>query len=190
MKRLTTAALCAGLAALPLSGRAADYLLFGPSDEPVAIMVPIDSSPRMMMPPGFPADLFAQQAAMMNQMLSNLRAMDAAVPFGAAGFPAVMPQQAGLSGGTIVVSSFSSGHGTCSRTVTYEGRPNAAPVVQVRQTGDACGALPPEGQPGTVPAALPDTKPEAAPEPAVLNTPHLIRVDYRHPERAAATHRG
>ncbi len=62
---------------------------------------------------------------------------------------------------SVVVTSFSNGHGTCTQTVTYTGNA-AAPKVVVKRTGDAsCGAM----------QAAPISSPG-------VRTPSLWHIDY------------
>jgi hypothetical protein len=78
--------------------------------------------------------------------------------------------QTGGSMTGVVVTSFSNGHGTCTRRITYGGN-GAPPVVQVSSTGDACAS-----------AGLPATAPEIqAPKPAA---PRLIEVQNHTHTRA------
>ncbi|WP_158741999.1 hypothetical protein [Acidisphaera sp. L21] len=198
MKKIVLAGLCAGLAAAPLMARAADLLLVDAAGRPVAIVpmmqveaTPMPQMPAMQMPGlhdvGFPvAGIFAQQDALLRRMMGDMQAMsNFNMP---AADSAAMPP-----GSTVIVSSFSDGHGSCSRTATYRAQPNgAAPIMNVSQTGDACVALPGGGVTGpspraTTPVAAPE---EAAPRPALPGNTRLYRVDYRHPTQAPATHRG
>jgi hypothetical protein len=213
MKKIVLAGLCAGLAAAPLMARAADLLLVDAAGRPVAIVpmmqveatpmqqmsamqMPTMQMPTMQMPTmpmpglhdvGFPvAGIFAQQDALLRRMMGDMQAMsNFNMP---AADSAAMPP-----GSTVIMSSFSDGHGSCSRTVTYRAQPNgAAPIMNVSQTGDACVALPGGGVTGpspraTTPVAAPE---EAAPRPALPGNTRLYRVDYRHPTQAPATHRG
>ena len=186
MKSLTIAALCAGLVAVPLVGRAAELVLFDGVGQPVAVLVPTGAPLDM---PGFPAGLLARQDAMMDRMMQTMQAAfdDAPSGLATAAFGPMQP------GSTIVTTSFSDGHTSCSRTISYEQRGNAAPLMKVSQTGDACDMLASPGRPSTVPAALPERAP--APEmvaPAQIrpNGLDLIRVSYHHPARKPVLHRG
>ncbi len=96
-----------------------------------------------------------------------------------------MPQPGGAVAG-VVVTSFSDGHGTCTRRITYRGD-GSAPVVQVYSTGDACASA---GVPAT-----PSATPPGAPEVQMPShaAPHLIQVrDHTRPAAplvyAQATH--
>lgn len=82
-----------------------------------------------------------------------------------------MPQAgAGVSG--VVITSFSDGHSTCTRRVTYMGN-GAAPKVEVSATGGGCaGAGIPAATP-SIPATEPDIQMQ---QPAI---PHTLRVDNR-----------
>ncbi len=84
---------------------------------------------------------------------------------------------AGMRG--VVVTSFSDGHGTCTRRVTYGGD-GATPKIEVSATGDAsCG--PAGSLPGaTRPAASPDIQ---TPQPAA---PRTWRVENRVPPKSVA----
>ena len=82
-----------------------------------------------------------------------------------------MPQLGGRMAG-VVVTSFSDGHSTCTRRVTYSGN-GAAPKVEVSATGGGCGSAGiPAAAPST-PAAMPDY---VAPRPAI---PRTLRVENR-----------
>ena len=193
MRKVTLAALCAGLVSLPLALRA-QTVLYDRGGQPVAVLVPVREA---LAPVGTVADLFAQQDAIMDRMMADMRRLDAvpAMPDPARAIEAAFGGMPGAS--SVVFSSFSAGSGSCSRTVTYQDRGGAAPVVKVSQTGDACGALPQPGS-ATIPAALPDAsspgRERAAPAPQMVPQPNggprLIRVDYRHPVRPSASHRG
>ena len=185
MKALTIVALCTGLAAAPLLARAADLVLFDNAGRPVAVLVP-QETPTMA---GLADPWFAEQDAIMDRMM---RTMDAAfssgpMPLDPAGLGRMSP------GSTVITTSFSDGRTSCTRTMRYEQRGNAPPVVNVSQTGDACGTLRGPGtDPGhtttTVPAALP--APDAAAPSALPGEAKLIRVMDRHPTAKPLTHRG
>jgi hypothetical protein len=82
-----------------------------------------------------------------------------------------MPQAGGPVAG-VVVTSFSDGHSTCTRRITYSGN-GAAPKVEVSATGGGCASAGiPTAAPST-PAAMPDV---VTPQPAV---PHTLRVENR-----------
>ena len=193
MRKVTLAALCAGLVSLPFALQA-QTVLYDQSGHPVAVLVPV----REALAPldATVAGLFAQQDAVMDRMMADMRRLDAvsAMPDPDRALEAGFGSMPGAS--SVVFSSFSAGDGSCSRTVTYEDRGGAAPVVKVSQTGDACGELPRPGS-ATLPAASTDggsTGVErATPSPQVVPQASgrlgLIRVDYRHPVRPPARHR-
>jgi hypothetical protein len=110
--------------------------------------------------------------------------MDGANPFGPGGMiDAAVP--AGPGAQRIVVSTFSSGHGSCSQTIsyTYAGG-SAAPVVSVRKVGDACGSIDAPGT-RTIPAARESVPEQAAPAvPTPSPAARTYRIDYRTPVRA------
>ena len=173
MKPFAVAALCAGLAAAPLVAKAADLVLFDASGSPVAVLVPEAAA--------IPSGLLQQQDAVLDHMTQSMRDMEAAfsastLPLDPAGFGRLQ------TGAAVVTTSFSDGRNSCSRTITYKQRDGGGPLVQVRQTGDACGELFPGAEPGSVPVALPE---DATPQRVVPHdnpsSPKLIRVDYRHP---------
>ena len=175
MKPLSIAALCVGLAAVPLVAKAADLLLVDASGQPVAVLVP--SAEQTM----GPAEMFAQQDAILDRMMQTMSRMNAAFMSGPMSMdPATFGNA--QPGSAVIITSFSDGRSSCSRTVTYDQRSGGggSPVVQVRQTGDGCGSLPVPPTGATVPAALPS---DAAPHsfgPANPNSPQLTHVVYRH----------
>ena len=173
MKTLMIAGLCAGLTAAPLAVRAADVVLYDQVGQPVAVLVPVATPSILADRVGFPvADLFAEQDAMLRRMMVDMQA--AADP--AAG---IRP------GSTVMVSSFSDGRTSCSRTVTYQMRTGAAPLINVSQTGDGCGPASAPAAQATTPAAEP-----AAPVPQAPGGTRLYQIDYRQPNSTTATHRG
>ncbi len=80
-----------------------------------------------------------------------------------------MPQ-AGSPYTSVVVTSVSDSHGTCTRRITYAGN-GAAPKVEVSSTGDACAHA---GMGAGMPISSPDVK---APQPRSL--PHTVTADSR-----------
>jgi hypothetical protein len=123
------------------------------------------------------------QMARMNQMMEvserafadpAFLAPDRTIEAALQGMPVAGP---GMRG--VVVTSFSDGHGTCTRRVTYGGD-GAAPKIEVSATGDAsCG--PAGSLPGaTRPAAAPDIQ---TPQPAA---PRTWRVENRVPPKSVA----
>jgi hypothetical protein len=178
MKSLAIVAVCAGLAAAPIVAKAADLVLFDAAGRPVAVLVPTAETAAPMMP----TDIFAQQDAMLNRMMQTMTRMDAAFMSG----PLSMDPAAfgnGQPGSTVITTSFSDGRSSCSRTVTYDQRGGGgSPIMQVRQTGDGCDALPGSPAGGAVPAALPSEPAPRTFTPAINpNSPQLIHVAYRHP---------
>jgi hypothetical protein len=116
-------------------------------------------------PIDFPvARMIAQQDAMMQRMFADMDALLAMTMPG----PMIrsvtqgMPQT--LPGSGVVVTSISTGSGTCSQTITY-GYPGngGAPRVQVSSTGNACGML---HAPGPI-----EVQQAAPPPPAVAPAP-------------------
>ena len=195
MKPFTIAALCAGLAAAPLIAKAADLVLYDGAGRPVAVLV---STAEPTALPAFPAGLFTEQDAILDRMMQNMRTMQAA--FSSGTMPMLPAALGSQPGSTVVMTSFTDGRSSCSRTVTYEQRGSGAPVVQVRQTGDACGGLPAMREGATLPVAAPEPAPKLrAPDPLApeeivpaptSRSPQLIRVDYRHPVNKPAVHHG
>ena len=187
MKSFTIATLCVGLVVAPLVAKAADLVLFDGLGRPVAVIMP-QAAPLAM--PAIPADLFDQQDASLGRMMQAMRTMEAAFSSNPMSLdPAAFgPLQPGVAE---ITTSFSDGHSFCSRTVTYQQQNGGEPIIQVRQTGDSCTALPAASRRGTVPAVLPE---DAAPQQAVPqdnpNSPKLIRVEYRHRVHQAQPSRG
>jgi hypothetical protein len=172
MKKFAITALCAGLLAAPLAVRAAELVLVNSAGEPVAVVVPVGQPMAMpMMPAAFPmADIFAQQDAMMRRVMNEMQALQQAA-FAA---PVAGP------GSTMVMSSFSSGQGSCSQTISYQAQPGgAAPIVHVQQTGNACGALPTPNPRATVPVAEPEQE-QVVPKPTTPGGTRIYQIDYRH----------
>lgn len=157
-----------------------------------APQVVAQAAPMPAFAPPFPMlQLMAQQDAMMQQMLRQVRAMDQW------GMPLPDPEQimrAAAQGmppmhvapGTSVMTTMvSDGHGVCRETVTYRMTADGAqPQVHVTRTGDHCGALLPHGPVGvmqTVPAA-PSSRPNTVPAAAPQDHPQLWTVgDPPHP---------
>jgi hypothetical protein len=111
-------------------------------------------------PVDFPvARMIAQQDAMMQRMMADMDSLMA--------MPLPDPQQMIRSvmngipqigpGSGVVVTSITTGNGTCTQTITYGPQPNGgAPVVKTSSSGNACGALgssPPVGVTQPLPAA-------------------------------------
>ena len=200
MKNVAKLALFAGLVAAPLSLRAADLVLFSPAGQPVAVVQMPAEAVMLPRPIDFPvAGLFAQQDAMIRRMMDDVHALATASLFDdngveSASAPEFAPGAVGAAspGSMVMISSFSDGKTLCSRTVSYQTRPNAAPLVRVSQTGSACGALPaPSSAPITV--SEPDQPRAVSPEqPRTLspNGPRLYRIDYRRPVAGPHADRG
>lgn len=129
--------------------------------------------------------LMAQQDAMMQQMLRQVRTMDAwsmALPDPEQIIRAAaqgMPTMHVAPGTSVVTTMVSDGHGVCRQTVTYRMTPDGAqPQVHVTRTGDHCDALLPHGPVGvtqTVPAA-PSQRPNTMPAAAPRHHPQLWTV--------------
>ena len=119
MTRFAIAGICAAILAAPLVAKAGELVLVNAAGQPVAILLPV-AQPRMM-PAALPmADIFAQQDAMMTRMMNDLRALQDAA------FASPNPVMNAAPGSTLMVSSFSSGQGSCSRTISYEAQPGGA----------------------------------------------------------------
>lgn len=139
-------------------------------------------------PADFPvAHMIAEQQSMIRSMMADMDSMMAMpMPDPQQMIRSVMqgmPQVAPGSG--IVMTSMSSGNGTCSRTITY-GYPAAGgqPQVKVTQTGDACGALPSPGGPIGVTQTVPEPQP-VAPAPVAPHRDRLWTIGYPpHPVTA------
>jgi hypothetical protein len=97
-------------------------------------------------PIDFPvARMIVQQEAMMNRMLADMNSLVARMPLPdpsqmmesvMQGVPQVAP------GSSVVVTSISTGNGTCSQTITYSYPGNGGqPVVKTSSAGNACGEL-------------------------------------------------
>ncbi len=192
-------ALCAGLLGAPLAAaQAADLLLVTPAGQPIAVVQMPDQAAMIPAPIDFPGiGLFAQQDAMIRRMMEDVQVLQNASAMGEPAMQEALmpgfPQQA-APGSMVVVSSFSNGRQSCSRTVTYQSQANGAPVMHVSQTGSACGAMPAGGSaaPLTVdaPQEVPQAAPQAAPRPLLPAGSQFYRVDYRHPVTAANPEHG
>ena len=89
-------------------------------------------------------DMFARQEAMMQRMMADMDTMMATpMPSPAQMIHSVMqgmPQVA--PGSSVVMTSISTGSGTCSQTITYSYPANGGqPLVKVASTGNACGVI-------------------------------------------------
>jgi hypothetical protein len=113
--------------------------------------------------------MFARQDAMVRQMLADMNAL--------MNRPMPEPQEmlrsitqdipAGIPGAGVVITSITTGAGTCSQTITY-GSPtsNGQPRMTVSNSGNACGAIAaPTGQTVIAPDSVP--VPSAAPQQRV-----------------------
>jgi len=189
---LGACALAAPLALAAVHADAAEaspqqVVLYDIAGHPVALLTPLTAGtpvPNSIRPAAqtvLAMDPFAQMDAMMDAMMARMDRI-AAMPFQAgAGGPMTIDMPAGA--GQVFISTFSSGgHGSCSQTVTYRTDGSGQPKVDVRQTGDACGALTvPGGR--TVPAALPEPQPETLAPPAVTPGQRIYNIDYRQPAK-------
>ena len=98
----------------------------------------------MVAPMDFPvARMIAQQESVMRHMMANMDSLMATLPDPRQMIRSIMdgmPQA--VPGSAVVMTSVSSGNGTCSETITY-GYPanDGRPRVKVSRTGNACGAL-------------------------------------------------
>jgi hypothetical protein len=130
----------------------------------------------------FDRDPFAQMDAMMNAMMVRMDRL-AAMPFpdGAAGPITIGMPDVPSGPGQVFISTYSSGgHGSCSQTITYRSDGSGQPKVDVRQVGDACGAIAaPGGRP--IPAALPEAQPEIVAPSVTAPGERVYNIDYRRP---------
>jgi hypothetical protein len=115
---------------------------------PGATVVIVPSAEAVAMP-SIPSDLsisrvFAQQDVMMRQMIADMDSLmsmpmpdpQQMIRWVMNGMPQVAP------GSGIVMTSISTGNGTCSQTITYEYPANGGqPQMKLSQTGNACGAI-------------------------------------------------
>lgn len=129
----------------------------------VVLVLPAGTVTGQTLDAGFPFPDMPSPVAMIRQMDQMMANMQQGFAMQEAALRD-LPQAGGAMAG-IVVTSFSNGHGTCTRRVTYSGN-GAAPIVQTSSSGDGCA--------GTgMPAASPGLQP---PKPAA---PHLIEVRNR-----------
>lgn len=106
-------------------------------------------------------DIFARQEAMMQRMMADMDTMMAMpMPSPAQMIQSVMqgmPQVA--PGSSVVMTSISTGSGTCSQTITYDYPVNGGqPLMKVASTGNACGVIHSTGP-------IQVTQPVPAPQP-------------------------
>lgn len=124
-----------------------------------AVIVP---SARLA-PVDFPvARMIAQQEAMMDRMFADMDSLMMSMPLPdpsqmirsvMSGMPQVPP------GSGVVVTSITTGKGTCSQTITYGDPGNGGePTVKVSSTGNACDAIRSSG-----PIGVTQTMPTLAP---------------------------
>lgn len=132
-------------------------LLLDPFGEPVVMISPTVARPMVSSDPL--ARMVAEQVAMMEAAFANIETL-----------PAIFDPFLPIGVGADLL-------GSCTRTITYRmDASGSKPVVQVSQTGDACGPAPTVNGP-TIPAAMPASGPQQP----------LIRVGYPQAP-AAATH--
>jgi hypothetical protein len=202
MQKLRAALLGTALAAIPLTfalaaspsaAPVAGMVVYDAAGQPIGVLAPLPGMQPAQTPLAWggddgdmflnPARIFAEQEAMMRRISQE---MDAAMlglnRATQQTIQAAFQHGASLPDGTsqLVITSFSSGNGSCSQTVTYSyPGPGAQPKVAVQKVGDACGT--PTQQPlRSVPAAdAPATPPAVAPNIAPDGS-RLIRADYRH----------
>ena len=123
------------------------------------------------------ARMIAQQQAIMHRMFADIDSL-MAMPDPGQMIRSVMnggPQVTPGSGG-IVVTSITTGSGTCSRTVTYGYPANGGqPQVKVSSFGNACGALRSSGPVGV---AQPVRPPQITPMQPAPRNERLWAVGY------------
>jgi len=90
------------------------------------------------------APVFAQQDSLMRRMIADMdQLMSMPMPDPQQMIRSVMDGMPRVApGSSVVMTSISSGNGTCSQTITYSYPGNGgAPVTKVSRNGNACGAL-------------------------------------------------
>jgi len=94
------------------------------------------------------AQLIADRRAALERLVISARALaDAPIWLVGPAVEAAMPELPPGQVSGVVVTSVTSGAGSCSRTVFYSNPGTAAePRVTVKSSGDACGASPPVGE--------------------------------------------
>jgi hypothetical protein len=123
------------------------------------------------------APVFAQQDSMLRRMVADMdRLMSMPMPDPQQMIRSVMDgMPSAAPGSSVVVTSVSTGNGTCSQTITYSYPGNgAAPVTRVSQSGNACGTVTssaPIGVTQTLPAP-------AAPQKVAPRHDRLWSVGY------------
>lgn len=147
----------------------------------VAVIVPEETA----MPVGFPAArMLARQQAIMQRMMADMDTLLATpMPDPEQMIRSVMDGMPRAAPGTgILVTSISTGSGSCSQTVTYSYPGNGArPVMKVTNTGNACGVLRSSGPVSvteTVPPAQPVTPEHVLPQRVLPQQEQLWTVGY------------
>ncbi|HXA26811.1 MAG TPA: hypothetical protein VNW90_31350 [Acetobacteraceae bacterium] len=122
--------------------------------------------------------MIAEQDAMMRHMMADMDSLMASLPDPQQMIRSVMngmPQA--VPGSGVVMTSLSSGNGTCSETITYGYPANGGqPRVHVSRTGNACGALMSTGPVG-VTQTTPSLR-QTLPEPVARPHERLWTVGY------------
>ena len=128
------------------------------------------------------ARMIAQQEAMMRHMFADMDSLMATmpVPDPSQMIRSVMDGMPRVAPGTgVVMTSISTGNGTCSQTITYGYPGNGAqPQVKVVSTGDACGAISSSG-PIHVTEPTPPAARAMTPHSrlwTIGDPPHLVRT--------------
>ncbi len=185
----SAAAVGAGLLAAPVVSRADS----SPDQPAYVVMAPMQPVPVQEWLASFPAaGLFARQDAALASMMSDMQALQNEMESGVPALAEV--EEAGFgpaaAGRMVMVSSFSDGAGSCSRVVTYQGQGDGrAPLVNVRQEGDACGGAG-RNMPGLAVSEPAEHSPAIVqPGPTPVG-PKLLQIDYKHPVRPPRIHRG
>lgn len=166
-------------AAQPEGGR---YVYVPPGAMVVFLPLPgatVSQRQTLAEPVGFPvARMIAEQDAMVRHMMADMDSLMASLPDPQQMIRSVMdgmPRAAPGSG--VVMTSLSSGNGTCSETITYRYPPNGdQPRVHVSRTGNACGALMSTGPVGVTQTA-PSLR-QTPPEPVARPHERLWTVGY------------
>jgi len=168
-----------GMAAQPDGGR---YVYIPPGAMVLVLPGPgVAALPGQAMPMAadFPvARMIAEQDSMIRRMMADMDSLMATLPDPQQMIRSVMngvPQP--MAGSGIVVTSISSGNGTCSETITY-GSPNAGgqPRVKVTRTGNACGAITSTGPIGVTQTAPTPVTPRHERLWTVGDPPHPVNT--------------
>ncbi len=145
---------------------------------PGATVVLLPSAPAT--PVDFPvAHMIAQQEAMMHRMFADMDSLMAtAMPDPEQMIRSVMQGMPRVApGSSVVMTSITTGNGTCSQTVTYGYPGNGGqPTVKVSSSGNACGALGTQGPIG-VTQTMPSPRP-VIPAPVAPRHERLWTVGY------------